>query len=54
MVLIVIALIVIAFLVGWKFGDQVADLVARGAKWLWGKIVSGVKTLWGKIFKKGE
>lgn len=46
MFLVVIALIVIAFFLGWKLGDKVAKAVADGAKWLWAKIKS--------LFKKKD
>ena len=54
MFLVVIALIVVAFVVGWKFGDTVAKAVWDGIKWTWNKIAEGATKLWNKIFKKKE
>lgn len=54
MTLVVIALIVVAFVVGWKWGDSVAEAVWSGLKWLGRKIAEGFTSLWNKIFKKKQ
>ena len=54
MFLVVLALIVVAFVVGWQWGDPVAKAVWSGLKWLGAKISEGFKKLWEKIFKKKE
>lgn len=53
--LIFVALLVIAFLVGHFFGDQVIAAVKKAAIWLGKKIWEGLKKLWGLFlaaFKK--
>lgn len=54
MFLVVIALIVVAFIVGWKWGDPVAAAVWNSVRWLGRKIAEGFTSLWNKIFKKKE
>jgi len=52
MVLVVIALIIVAYVVGWQWGDLVSAIVWEAIKWVGSKIAEGFKKLWGKIFKK--
>lgn len=52
MFLVVLALIIIAFIVGWQWGDPVAKAVWTGLQWLGNNIAAGARSLWGKIFKK--
>lgn len=53
-ILVFVALLIIAFLVGHFFGQKVIDAVKKAAVWLGQKIWEGLKKLWGLIFKKKE
>lgn len=52
MVLVVIGLVIIAFVVGWKWGDTVALVTWELLKTVGLKIAELAKKLWAKIFKK--
>jgi hypothetical protein len=53
-ILVFIALLIIAFLVGHFFGDKVIEVLRKFFVWLGQKIWEGLKKLWGLIFKKKE
>ena len=54
MVLVVIALVIVAYVVGWQWGNLVSPVIWEGIKWIGAKIAGGFKKLWNKIFKKKQ
>lgn len=50
MFLVVVALIIIAFILGWKFGDEIAAAIWSALKFIGNKL----KELFNSIFKKKE
>jgi len=52
MALITISLIIIAYIVGWKWGNLISPIILETFKWIGYEIIRGVKKLWVKVFKK--
>lgn len=52
MFLVVVALIIIAYVVGWQWGAEVSAAIWKGLKWIGAKLREGFSKLWAKITKK--